>query len=371
LNHKVTREKLYKQVWREPLSKLCSKYDISDVGLKKVLDRHGIPRPPVGYWAMKPQNQQKHLRPLPELATGQSEDIVFEGFSQNKPTNLANHALVIKANTFEPVQSRRLPGELNRIFSELRSQQTDKYGVVKSTGVRIAKKRHAEAKQALGHLQQLTMLLGWQLHVSNGIKLSSEDSSYRVELNERVERSDNPKYGKYQESGNYRDWAEKWLYTPTGELTLSFDNKKFRITDGVIEGCGKIVEHVLKSDQLRLAAAQEQRRQEEERKALRQLDGREKLKDKLQAYTAELFLAASEQHRKWIDAQGYLSHLKTQDMSCLGESTHLLEDAVRGVEPPNPEELREKLNEKEAELEAEYQKYVEDGWWPRQVSSFG
>jgi hypothetical protein len=58
-------------------------------------------------------------------------------------------------------------------------------------------------------------------------------------------------------------------------------------------------------------------------------------------------------------------------MSCLGESTHLLEDAVRGVEPPNPEELREKLNEKEAELEAEYQKYVEDGWWPRQVSSFG
>lgn len=363
MQHIVTRTNLYEEVWREPLSKLCSKYDISDVGLKKVLDRHGIPRPPVGYWAMKPQNQQKHHKGLPELAAGQSEDIIFEGLPHQLPS-YANHELVLKSHTLELVKSRRLPDELNRIFSELRSHQTDKYGVVKSTGVRITKKRLAEAKLALGHLQQLTTLLGWRLHITNGIKLSTDDSSYRIELNERVERSDNPKYGKYQETGNYRDWAEKWLYTPTGALTLSFDDRKFRVTDGVIDDCGKIVEHLLKTDQKRIAAAQARRRQQEERRALRRIEGREILKTKLQAYAAETFLAASEQYRKWIDAKDYLSHLEAQDMSCLGESAQLLEDALQGIEPPSPESLRKMLTEKEIELEGELQKYVNEGWWP-------
>lgn len=44
------REKLYQEVWQTPISRLASKYGLSDVGLAKVCKRMDIPLPPRGYW---------------------------------------------------------------------------------------------------------------------------------------------------------------------------------------------------------------------------------------------------------------------------------------------------------------------------------
>ncbi|MEF3063448.1 hypothetical protein [Pandoraea apista] len=45
------REKLYEEIWSEPVSKVAKKYQISDVGLRKICVNLSIPVPPVGYWA--------------------------------------------------------------------------------------------------------------------------------------------------------------------------------------------------------------------------------------------------------------------------------------------------------------------------------
>jgi hypothetical protein len=45
------REKLYKEVWAEPMSQLSKKYGLSDVGLAKICKKLEIPRPEMGYWA--------------------------------------------------------------------------------------------------------------------------------------------------------------------------------------------------------------------------------------------------------------------------------------------------------------------------------
>jgi len=42
---------LYDTVWREPMTKVAKAYGISDVGLKKICTKHGIPVPGRGYWA--------------------------------------------------------------------------------------------------------------------------------------------------------------------------------------------------------------------------------------------------------------------------------------------------------------------------------
>lgn len=45
------RQKLFEEIWAEPVSKVSKRYDISDVGLRKICVSLNIPVPPVGYWA--------------------------------------------------------------------------------------------------------------------------------------------------------------------------------------------------------------------------------------------------------------------------------------------------------------------------------
>ena len=46
----LSRQQLYELVWNEPLSKLCKRYQISDVGLRKICFRLDIPLPKAGHW---------------------------------------------------------------------------------------------------------------------------------------------------------------------------------------------------------------------------------------------------------------------------------------------------------------------------------
>jgi hypothetical protein len=47
---RLTRRELYDLVWSESLLSLSKKYEISDVGLRKVCKRMNIPLPRLGYW---------------------------------------------------------------------------------------------------------------------------------------------------------------------------------------------------------------------------------------------------------------------------------------------------------------------------------
>lgn len=61
------REKLYNEVWTDPVTTVAQRYDLSDNGLRKHLKRLWIPLPPSGYWA-KVKAGQKTTRPsLPEV----------------------------------------------------------------------------------------------------------------------------------------------------------------------------------------------------------------------------------------------------------------------------------------------------------------
>ena len=65
---KIEREKLYKEVWSEPLSKLAAKYELSDRGLAKICNRMEIPVPGIGYWRKIEVGQKLESTPLPDLS---------------------------------------------------------------------------------------------------------------------------------------------------------------------------------------------------------------------------------------------------------------------------------------------------------------
>lgn len=62
---KLSREELYKQIWKTPARVLAEQFDISDVGLAKTCKRMGIPRPPRGYWARREAGKEVKAVPLP------------------------------------------------------------------------------------------------------------------------------------------------------------------------------------------------------------------------------------------------------------------------------------------------------------------
>ncbi len=67
----INRLDLYEQVWREPVSRLAPKYEISDVGLKKICRKLNVPTPPLGYWTKIQHNIRVDKPPLPNLKYGE------------------------------------------------------------------------------------------------------------------------------------------------------------------------------------------------------------------------------------------------------------------------------------------------------------
>ena len=60
------REKLYKEVWDEPVSTVAKRYCVSDVAIRKICKSMDIPVPPRGYWAKKRAGQKVRKEPLPK-----------------------------------------------------------------------------------------------------------------------------------------------------------------------------------------------------------------------------------------------------------------------------------------------------------------
>ena len=72
-NETISRENLYELVWSESLVSLSKKYNISDVGLRKICMKMNVPVPYLGYWQKKQYGKPLQKTPLPKKHTGIQE----------------------------------------------------------------------------------------------------------------------------------------------------------------------------------------------------------------------------------------------------------------------------------------------------------
>lgn len=61
---KTTRVELFEMVWETPMIHLAKQLNLSDVGLRNVCKKHGIPLPRAGHWT---RHQLGKADPRPEL----------------------------------------------------------------------------------------------------------------------------------------------------------------------------------------------------------------------------------------------------------------------------------------------------------------
>lgn len=74
----VTREELYRQVWARPVMQVAADYGVSNVALKKICRKHGIPVPARGHWQRKTAG--KKVGRAPRLGASEAgESVVIRG----------------------------------------------------------------------------------------------------------------------------------------------------------------------------------------------------------------------------------------------------------------------------------------------------
>jgi len=57
------RTKLFNEVWKEPMTTVAKRYELSDNGLRKRCVKFEIPLPPVGHWAKLEAGKDVTLQP--------------------------------------------------------------------------------------------------------------------------------------------------------------------------------------------------------------------------------------------------------------------------------------------------------------------
>lgn len=79
----LTRRAMYDLVWSRPMTKVAEDLGISDVGLKKICDKHRVPTPPRGYWAKRDAGKPTKQIQFHSTSDPQHEHIVIHGSRNN------------------------------------------------------------------------------------------------------------------------------------------------------------------------------------------------------------------------------------------------------------------------------------------------
>jgi hypothetical protein len=81
----VTREKLYEEIWDEPITKVAKRYEISDSFLIRVCKKLNVPRPAKGHWAKLAAGKKSIQALLPKAKPGDEIEWVRYGMAKREP----------------------------------------------------------------------------------------------------------------------------------------------------------------------------------------------------------------------------------------------------------------------------------------------
>lgn len=83
----VSRERLYEEVWAEPMTKVALKYNVSSSFMARVCTWLNVPRPERGYWAKLTVGKTTRCPPLPEAEPG--DELEWNRYGQARRAKLS------------------------------------------------------------------------------------------------------------------------------------------------------------------------------------------------------------------------------------------------------------------------------------------
>ncbi|MGE0871402.1 MAG: hypothetical protein AB7P03_22770 [Kofleriaceae bacterium] len=81
----VSREKLYEEVWAEPMTTVAARYSVSSNYLAQICTRLNVPKPSRGYWAQREVGKEAPKPTLPDPRPGDDIEWCREGRAKRAP----------------------------------------------------------------------------------------------------------------------------------------------------------------------------------------------------------------------------------------------------------------------------------------------
>ena len=354
----LTRQELYKKIWKVPMWRLAPEYGLSDVGLKKICKKLNIPTPPRGYWA-KQQNGYKVTRtPLPKKKADEPDTYTLY------KTSIAEKKLIKKMDEqknylpegidlTKPIPvSQKLshPHPLTReLKGVLEKQKPDKYGTVqplreKVFGLRVSPANLPRALRILDSIVKWFEANGFPLIMDRARRSSAylqlHDEQMRFLIYENANQIAHiPTKEELERQAKYSLYTPRpWDYVPSGKLSLIIESYS---SDGIqkkwIDTASKVIEerlHHLITNMFQIAYLKKQDRLErDERERLRQLE-RERLAEekRLREIEAQKLADLENQASRWEKSnqlRGYIEAVKRQaEMQASSEFDKKVEEWV-------------------------------------------
>lgn len=301
---RVTREELYEQVWREPMSRLAKSYGVSDVGLAKTCRALNVPVPPRGHWAKLKHGKLSTQPPLPpsETKAAQYADITASpkvGVLQDEPVVAARVEAEARSENRVIVAERLINPHptVRATAAALAAAKPDDYGMVwphfpaeaarepAPLRVRVSLEMKSRALRIADALLKALQGRGFELDPGSRPDprqggrgreptVVIEDEHIPFLLEEKADRSDHvPTKAELAELAR-SSWRTppKWDYVPSGKLSLRIDVGVYW-TDGIrkrwSDGRGRVIEDSLNEIIIafvEIGAAMRRHREEEARK---------------------------------------------------------------------------------------------------------
>jgi hypothetical protein len=232
------RETLYAEVWKEPVSTVAKRYQVSDVALRKICKKLGVPTPPLGHWAKVTAGKTPPVGKLPANHKGPTRHVRQVREDPEEPERDRRIAALLEAN---PVPAIPLP--------ILKATVAETHVVVRRTARALRKREyngrgllHADAQDvfamsvsAINRDRALLVLdaiiaaalsVGGQVEPSMKTKrplLTLRGEPFEIAIYEPTRRSERELTKlelRQQQRGELHWIRDKHVFVPTGKMRL-------------------------------------------------------------------------------------------------------------------------------------------------------
>jgi hypothetical protein len=320
-----TRKELYDLVWSEPMLTLSKKYNISDVGLRKMCTRMGIPMPRAGHWQKLKFQKKVPKMPLPSNYSG-DEKVTLTLRDEKTPFPIKGESplsvLVHQINNDHKLNLKvpdRLTNPDKLIISaknELLGKKPDTYQYLGSVGasrdqldIRVSQANVARALRFMDTLIKALRARGHDITFRNGDTYAIVmDHDFKILLREKHRR-------EVVKDGNW----DRSIYHPTGVLYFQIHGYPTREwKDGKLpleEQLPRIIAQFELSGQEWKELREKQRIEEEARieKQRLQKEFEERQESELRKFKKMLSSAS-----RWHKAENLRNYIKEVEAKALG-----------------------------------------------------
>jgi hypothetical protein len=219
----LDRDKLYEEVWTEPMTKVSKRYEISDVALAKVCKKLEIPVPERGYWARVAHGQKPKQKALPKRSkdTPQQSEVHPVPVPQWKePTEAASLEEIHIPDILDAPHPLTI-----KLRKSLEKQKPDSYGRLSSSREDINVQVGPESVQRLLRIvdafvkaseERSYKFISQDRDQDRGVLILIDGQAVRFSFSESSRRTS--PLSKDRERSPYGYAAAE--YTPTGKLTF-------------------------------------------------------------------------------------------------------------------------------------------------------